>query len=110
MPEIYRFCPQRLRFSVRKQGLHKYAEMYLQIMKDKFEMQPCVVTYTEMLCCYAKSFQKEKAMQLFAEYQQRSNGLAQKNETIYGAYLNVFGRLGDIEGMERVINEMETIY
>ncbi len=92
--------------SVRKQGLYRFAEKYLKIMKGKFNMKPCIVTYTEMLCVYAKSFQKEKAIQIFQEYQERKD-LPQENETIFGAFLNVFSRNGDIYGMENVLQLME---
>eukprot|EP01084_Bolivina_argentea_P167463 290628_1 len=92
--------------SVRKQGLYKFADRYLKIMKGKFNMKPCLVTYTEMLCVYSRSYQNYKAIQLFEEYRQRDD-LDQQNETIHGAYLNVFSRMGDIKEMENVIHMMK---
>ena len=67
-------------------------------MQGKYNMEPCVFTYTEMLSAYAASFQKEKAIKIFNEYLDRKD--LEPHQATYGAYLNVFSRNGDIEGME----------
>ena len=59
-------------------------------MRTTFNREPCLLTYTEMLTVYAKSFQKEKARKLFQEYQDRED--LEPHDATYGAYLNVFNR------------------
>ena len=87
--------------SCRNQGYARIAENYLKIMKGRFNMKPCLFTYTEMLAVYARSFEKDKAIKIFNEYLSRKD--LEPHQPLYGAYLNVFSRNGDIQGMEKVI-------
>eukprot|EP01083_Nonionella_stella_P082508 227732_1 len=86
--------------SFRFQGKSKLAEKFWRMMHDKYHLQPDEWLYTEMISVYAKCHEIEKGTKLFNEYLDKVARQVLKHEKpVYGAYLNMFSRMGNIDGM-----------
>eukprot|EP01083_Nonionella_stella_P095092 266892_1 len=86
--------------SFRWQGRLKQAETFWYMMHHKYHLEPHELLYTEMISIYAKCRETEKGTKLFNEYLDKvQKQLLRPEKPVYGAYLNVFSRSGDIEGM-----------
>eukprot|EP01083_Nonionella_stella_P087689 243994_1 len=98
MPDVA--CLNTIIKSFRLQGKVKQAERFWHMMNHKYHLEPDELSYTEMISVYAKRHDKEKGEQLFNEYLDKVQKQSLKHEQpVYGAYLNMFSRMGDIEGM-----------
>eukprot|EP01083_Nonionella_stella_P146595 461284_1 len=109
MTHKYHLIPDVITFtslikSFRRQAKCKDGEWYWNIMLSQYNTQPNELTYAEMLSVYSRAHQKQNATALFDEYLQKvKRNELPKTLPVFGAYLNVFSRCGDAEGMERVI-------
>ena len=87
--------------SCRAQGLHELADKYWSRMRRRFRLSPNSVVCTEMLAVYAKAHQMKKAKRLFAKHADLAD------MQMLSAYLSVFARVGDIDGMKRVLAKIQ---
>eukprot|EP01083_Nonionella_stella_P291606 992149_1 len=93
-------CFSSILKSFRWQGKLKQAEQFWHLMHHKYHLEPDELLYTEMISICGKCHEIEKGTQLFNEYMGKALQRAEKpNKPFYGAYLNMFSRIGDIEGM-----------
>eukprot|EP01084_Bolivina_argentea_P014932 27931_1 len=104
----YKLSPNNITFSClikgcRRQSKHHEATKYWCLMKQ-FNIIPQKQQYTEMLSVYSKAKQEELAENIFQEYlaQVESKQLP-INIPTFAAYLNVFSRSGNIEGLHRTL-------
>ena len=91
--------------SFRMRGKHGLVDKYWCLMQRKFRLLPRKDLYTEMLNIYSNAHRKDKAALIFKEYLQRVERKelrAQRNT--FSAYLRVFCKCGDIQGMQNVID------
>eukprot|EP01083_Nonionella_stella_P102528 291718_1 len=76
------------------------------------DVQPHLIAFTiffnKMISIYAKCREIAKGTKLFNEYLGKvQKQILKHNKPTYSAYLNLFSRIGDIEGMERANNIMQ---
>eukprot|EP01083_Nonionella_stella_P161027 526942_1 len=94
------FCFSTIIKSFRWQGKLAQAEQFWHMMHEKYQLEPHELLYTEMISICAKCHEIEKGTKLFNEYLDKvQKQLLDSNKPVYGAYLNMFSRIGDIEGM-----------
>eukprot|EP01084_Bolivina_argentea_P022268 41382_1 len=94
--------------SFRKQGYVNYAEKIYNIMVNEYGIQPDKFVYSELISVYSVAYQKDKATNIFNDYLNKVNeNILPCNAPTFGAYLNVFCRIGDIIEMKNVIQLME---
>ena len=87
--------------SFRRQANVSEAEKCWNMMA-KYRVNPNDYLYTEMISVYAKSGQKDKGSKLFHEYLNKvQQTTLPRNIYTFGAYLNLFSRDGDIDGMDK---------
>eukprot|EP01083_Nonionella_stella_P297753 1010919_1 len=88
----------------RFQARHDFALIYWEMITC-YGLVPNEICYTEMISVCARSHHKEHADQLFAEYLEKvENDILPASLATFSAYLHVFSSLGDIGGMEYVLN------
>eukprot|EP01084_Bolivina_argentea_P030200 55993_1 len=95
-------------------GVQSYchlAEKYFNLMVNEYKISPTPPVYTEMITVYARSKQaiyKAKSTELFVEYVKKMQAKKIKKDTwVFGAYLSLFTKVGDINGMKHVLSMMD---
>ena len=110
MVDQFKIQPSVITFAVilksfRIQQKYKEAEALWDLMENKYNIKPNEFVFAETLSIYARSHQVESANNLFSKY---LKFIADKDENVrlsplvFGSYLNVFSRNGDIKGMKMV--------
>eukprot|EP01084_Bolivina_argentea_P254148 427176_1 len=95
--------------SFRRQALYELAEKYFQCMIHKWNIEPHDSIYCEMMCVYGTAHQTKKATDLFNKHRLQLSTGNTYNLPITTAYLNVFSKSGDLNGMEKVIELMKNV-
>eukprot|EP01083_Nonionella_stella_P300471 1025983_1 len=113
MIQKYELQPTLLTISVlikscRRRGLHEVAGKYWKLL-EIYKIKPNEILYTEIISVYSKALQKDKAIKMFKEYQKtiRNKELKYHFPT-FAAYLTVFTRCGDLQGMHGVVEMIKT--
>lgn len=90
------------------------AEKYFNLMINEYKLSPNSLIYTEMISVYSKNLKnnitdydvcKNKAIELFIEYLKKmQKKQIQKDLCVFGAYLNIFTQIGDIDGINNAFS------
>ena len=112
MIEKYKISPSLITISTlikscRSQGLYHWAIKYWKLL-EIYNIKPNEIVYTEILSVCSKSLQKETAIEKWTEYQKlvHHKKLTAHLPT-YSAYLSVFARCGDVDGMQKVLRMIQ---
>ena len=72
-------------------------------MITKYQLTPNESAYTSMMSVYARSHQTEKADALMNEYLDKHTNGQLDYCHIFGSYIGVYSKIGDVDGMKRAI-------
>ena len=93
--------------SCRYQGKSELAETYWKLMENTYNIKPNNYLYNEIISVYSKGNQSDKAIETFDKWFNESDDTERKNKEslpLFGTYLNIFSRIGDMNGMENALN------
>ncbi len=81
----------------------KEAEKVWDMMLNQFKVEPNEAAYSAMMAVYSASRQKEKANKLLTEYLEKHPNNKQGHVGIFGSYINLFSKLGDMKEMKKAM-------
>ena len=105
----YQIKPDVITFSaiikcLRLRAEYKEAGKCWKIMTQKYGLKPENNLYCEMISVYSIQHQIESATDIFNDWLHRVNtGELQPVIVVFNAYLNGFSRIGDMDGMQKVM-------
>ena len=104
--EPNQICFSTLIKSCRQQAKYKLAERYWKLMENTYNIEPNNFICTEMISVYSKANKPKKGIAVFNKWINTLNEFDKentRNTTVFGAYLNIFSRIGDLKGMNKAI-------
>ncbi len=109
MTNKYKIKPDVITFaaiikSLRLRGEYEAAGKCWKLMTQKYKLKPHNILYCEMISTHSRHHQIEKATEIFNEYLDRVKlGELELEVIVFNAYLNGFSRIGDMDGMQKVM-------
>ena len=105
--EPNQICFSTLIKSCRYQGQYELAETYWKLMENTYNVKPNIFMYTEMISVYSNSNKPDQAINTFnqclSSFLDIDDGEHKEMLPLFGAYLNIFSRIGDLKGMNHAI-------